>query len=315
MKKQLLSIFSILTIGCAFAQIPNNGFESWGTSMGEPVQPLGYVSENVIVISFFPGNTASVTQATGVDAFAGTYAAKITTVKVNNNPAPTTIPDTIGLLMLGQVNMSPVGLKSGVGWTTRLQSINFNYKYAPVNGDNGVVMAYLTKHVSNNIRDTLATAAFGMTSTVSAYTAASAPFVYDGAFPASTLPDSLHLYYLSSARPWLNTTLLPSNPQIGSVLWVDEATAVVGINEKISLMPKTKVYPNPATNYINISSINEEAISAELFDVTGNKVSTGLFYDNKVRIETSDLAEGLYIYSVKNKDKKVIATGKVNVTK
>src|SRR3989344_8057377 len=121
MKKQLLSIFSILTIGSAFAQIPNNGFESWGSSMGEPAQPLSYVSENVIVISFFPGNTASVTQATGVDAFAGTYAAKITTVKVNNNPAPTTIPDTIGLLMLGQVSLSPVALKSGVGWTTRLQ--------------------------------------------------------------------------------------------------------------------------------------------------------------------------------------------------
>ncbi|HEY1040099.1 MAG TPA: T9SS type A sorting domain-containing protein [Bacteroidia bacterium] len=316
MKKQLLSILSVLSIGTAVAQIPNNGFESWGSSFGEPQQPQSYVSENVLATFLTPGNPTSVTQGTGADAFAGTYSAKITTVKVVNNPSPATIPDTLGLLLLGTVSTSPVGLKSGTGWVTRLQSIDFAYKYAPVNGDNGVVLAYLTKHVANNNRDTLATAYFPLTSAVSSFTNGSAVFVDNPNFSSSILPDSLHLYFLASARPWLNIPQLPANPQVGSALWVDAATAVVGLNKQVKLLgTETKAYPNPATNYINISSTNDEAVTVELYDITGKMVSTGVFDDKKVRFETAGMAEGLYIYSVKNKDNKVISTGKVNVAK
>lgn len=319
MKKQLLSIFSVLTIGSAFAQIPNNGMETWGSAgFGEPEGPMSYVSANFFASPFVnSANPTSVTKGTGVNAFAGNFSAKIATVKLVTNPAAGTIPDTVGVLMLGTVSLSSSPpLKSGTGWTLRLNSIDFYYKYTPVNNDNGGMVAYMTKW-NGASRDTLATAAYPITSLVSSFTQASAPFINNPAFAASTAPDSLHVYFLSSARPWINSMAVPNPAQIGSALWVDEATVtVVGLKNPVKLFGyETKVYPNPATNFINISSSNEDAISVELFDITGNKVSTGLFDDKKVRLETAALAEGLYIYSVKNKDKKVISTGKVNVTK
>lgn len=318
MKKQLLSIFSILTIGSAFAQIPNNGMELWGSAgFGEQQGPMSYVSANFFTSPFVNvANPTSVTQGTGVNAFAGTYSAKITTVKLVTNPATGTIPDTVGVLMLGTVSLAGTPpLKSGTPWTTRLNSIDFYYKYTPVNGDNGGMIAYMTKW-NGTSRDTLATAAYPVVSTVSSFTQASGPFINNPNFAANVLPDSLHVYFLSSARPWVNSASTPNPAQVGSSLWVDEATVTtVGLKETYKLGQSISVYPNPATNFINISSGNDEAVSVELFDIAGNKVLSGLFDDKKVRLETASLAEGLYIYSVKNKQEKVISSGKVNITK
>lgn len=313
MKKYLLSAFTILSASAVFAQIPNNGFETWGQNFGAPQEPSSYISANVFASPFIsPSNPTSVTQAGGGDQYNGNYAAKITTVKVTSNPSGGAIPDTVGVLLLGQVALAPSpALKSGTGWTSRLYSVDFMYKYAPVNGDNGAVASYLTKW-NGTSRDTLASAYYPFTTTVSSYTPGSAPFNYDNAFPANATPDTLHLYFLSSARPWLPT--LPSYAQVGSALWVDDAT-VVGIKGSTKLFGSSvKSYPNPATNYFTVSA-DESAVSVEVYDVTGNLISTGNFADKKAKIETSAFAPGIYLYSVKDENKKVIATGKVNVTK
>jgi hypothetical protein len=313
MKKQILSIIAIMSMGTAVAQIPNNGMETWGATFGEPVQPVNYVSENLFCTFISPGNPTSVTQATGVDAHAGTYAAKITTVKVVNNPSGGAIPDTVGVLLLGSVQTSPSpGLKSGKPWTSRLVSIDFWYKYAPVNGDNGAAAAYLTKW--NGVsRDTLASAYFPITAAAASYTMGSAPFIANSSFPNTMLPDTMHLYFLSSGRPWI--PVLPSPARVGSALWVDDATAV-GIKGSTKIFGNdVKSYPNPATSFVMISATSEQAVSVDVFDITGKKIAGGMFDDKKARIETAELSEGLYLYSVKDKNNKVIATGKVNVSK
>jgi hypothetical protein len=318
MKKQLLSIFSIISFTTAFAQIPNSGMETWGSmGLGDPNQPTGYVSANYFK-SFLvnSSNPTSVFEATGTDAYAGTKAAKITTVKLISNPASATIPDTVGVLMIGTVSLSSSPpLKSGTPWTTRLNSVDFYFKYTPVNNDNGAMMAYLTKW-NGTSRDTLATAGYPIVGAVSSYTSASGPFVYNSLFPGTTMPDSLHVYFLSSARPWLDNPSVPNPAQVGSELWVDEISATtVGLKETIKLGTQAKVYPNPSTNYFNISVANEDAVIAEIFDVTGKKITSATMNDSKVRINTENLNEGLYIYSVKDKNNKVIATGKINVSK
>ncbi len=318
MKKQLLSIFSIISFTTAFAQIPNSGMETWGSmGLGDPNQPTGYVSANYFK-SFLvnSSNPTSVFEATGTDAYAGTKAAKITTVKLISNPASASIPDTVGVLMIGTVSLSSSPpLKSGTPWTTRLNSVDFYFKYTPVNNDNGAMMAYLTKW-NGTSRDTLATAGYPIVGAVSAYTSASGPFVYNSLFPGTTMPDSLHVYFLSSARPWLDNAAVPNPAQVGSALWVDEASVTtIGLKETIKLGTQAKIYPNPSTNYFNISVANEDAVIAEIFDVTGKKITSATMYDSKVRINTENLNEGLYIYSVKDKNNKVIATGKINVSK
>lgn len=317
MKKQLLSIFSIISFTTAFAQIPNNGMESWGASFFEPEGPTSYVSANYFASPLVSAtNPTSVTKVTGADAYAGTFSAKITTVKLVANPASATIPDTVGVLMLGAVSLSSSPpLKSGTPWTTRLNSVDFFYKYTPVNNDNGAMIAYLTKW-NGTTRDTIATAGYPITGTVSAYMSASGPFVYDPGFPNTTLPDSLHVYFASSARPWLNNAFVPNPARLGSALWVDEVSVTtVGLKETIKLGTQAKVFPNPSTNYFNISVANENATTAEIFDVTGKKIASALMEDGKVRINTENFNEGLYIYAVKDKNNKVIATGKINVSK
>lgn len=316
MKKQLLTLFSFIAVSTAFAQIPNNGMELWGSTIGQPQEPASYVSANVLVNFLLPGNVTSVFQGTGVDAHSGTYSAKITTVKVTSNPSPGTFPDTLGVLLLGVVNTSPLGLKAGTPWTTRLNSVDFFYKYTSVSGDNGAVIAYLTGHEGGNVRDTLAMAAMPFNSTVSAFTAGSAPFVYDGAFPSTAQPDSLHIYFLSSARPWLTNALVPNPAQVGSTLWIDDvAVTTVGLKESFKLGEVVKAYPNPATNYFTVSVANDDAVSTEVFDVTGKRVALIPMDNSKVRINTEAYNEGLYIYSVKDKNNKIISTGKINVSK
>ena len=315
MKKIALSLFSFIAVSSAFAQIPNNGMESWGSTIGQPQEPMSYVSANVLVNFLLPGNVTSVTQGTGADAHSGTYSAKITTVKVTSNPSPGQFPDTLGILLLGVVNITPLGLKAGTPWTTRLSSVDFFYKYTSVNNDNGAMIGYLTKW-NGVTRDTIAAAAYPINSTTSTFSQASAPFLYDGAFPGTTMPDSLHVYFLSSARPWLNSAFVPNPAQVGSILWIDDATVTtVGLKETFKLGTQAKIYPNPSTNYFNISVANEDAVIAEIFDVTGKKITSATMFDSKVRINTENLNEGLYIYSVKDKNNKVIATGKINVSK
>ncbi|MCD6065377.1 MAG: Secretion system C-terminal sorting domain [Bacteroidetes bacterium] len=315
MKKQILSIFTILSVSAGIAQtIPNNGFESWASQFSAPTEPTNYVTENVFASPFVSSsNPTSVTQATGADACAGTYAAKITTVHITTNPSGGAIPNDVGVAILGGITLIPsFALKPGKPWNTRLYSVDFCYKYTPVGADNGAVVGFLTKW--NGVsRDTIASAYFPLTTTVSAYTQGSASFVYSGSFPGTTLPDTLHCYFLSSANPWVPT--VTATPEIGSALWIDAATAV-GIKGSTKIFGNdVKSYPNPATSFVMISATSEQAVSVDVFDITGKKIAGGMFDDKKARIETAELSEGLYLYSVKDKNNKVIATGKVNVSK
>jgi hypothetical protein len=316
MKKQLLTIFAIACASAAVGQsIPNNGFESWSTpgAPGAAQEPTNYVTENILSSFILGSNPISVTQATGVDACAGTYSAKITTVHLTSNPSGGAIPNDVGIAILGTIVTSPsIALKSGQPWTSgRLYSMDVCYKYTPVNSDNGALASYLTRW-NGASRDTLAVAYYPLTSVVSSMTTVSVPFVYDINFPGSMQPDSIHVYFLSSANPWI-----PGTPtaQVGSALWVDNATAV-GLKGAIKLIGfDVKAYPNPASSFFTLSATTEQAVTVDVFDITGKKIADGVFDDKKVRIETIGLAEGLYLYSVKDKERKVIATGKVNVAK
>lgn len=318
MKKQLLTLFSVLSVSTIFAQIPNAGMEMWGSTAGEPQGPTNYVSANILASPLISTqNPTSVSQATGVDAHSGNVSAKITTVKIVQNPSGGAIPDTVGVLLLGAVQTFPSpALKPGAPCTSRLASLDFFYKYAPVNSDNGAMVAYLTRWVGAGVRDTLAVATYPMNTLVNSYTSVSVPFVNNPSFPVSTLPDSLRIYFLSSARPWINSALVPNPAQIGSTLWIDDISAtVVGMKESIKLNQLVKVYPNPANTYVNISVTNEDAMFVDVYDITGKKLASSVIDDNKVRINTESFNDGLYLYSIKDKDKKVIATGKLNVSK
>jgi hypothetical protein len=68
------------------------------------------------------------------------------------------------------------------------------------------------------------------------------------------------------------------------------------------------LFPNPTQHQFTIMS--SEATSFELFNTMGKKVNSKKISSNQTIIKRNGLADGLYFYMLKNKNKKV-GSGKV----
>lgn len=81
--------------------------------------------------------------------------------------------------------------------------------------------------------------------------------------------------------------------------WVDNITLPEGVsNVKIITKKRIKVYPNPANNYIYFNT-NAENNIIKIYDNTGKIVKTINSYQNKHRINISDLTNGIYFCKIK----------------
>ena len=70
------------------------------------------------------------------------------------------------------------------------------------------------------------------------------------------------------------------------------------------------VYPNPASNTINLSIENAVEVTYEIFDLLGNLVASGQTYSE---IDISSLVSGSYLLMVQ--DEGMLRTGKLQVVK
>jgi hypothetical protein len=75
------------------------------------------------------------------------------------------------------------------------------------------------------------------------------------------------------------------------------ATLSNGIDHTFNIH-EVKSYPNPAKDFLTISSKNNSIKTITLFDILGNQVTT--FYPNsrEVTIDVSDFASGVYIAKI-----------------
>lgn len=324
MKKLLLSSAALLSLSFAVAQtgtVVNGGFENWGSTYGQPQEPTSWISGNIMASPFVSSsNPTSVTKETTAGNFnGGTAGIKVTTVRLTTNPlASSGLNDTVGYCFTGGAQLIPSAkLIRGVAYTGRPAMFDFWCKYTPVNGDNGAVGAFLTKwNTGTNSRDTVAWAFYAITGTLSTLTHMTIPMTYSAAYNASGNPDTALVAVASS---WgSQAALYPVRPQLGSILWADDVDLTgtyVGIKENSTKAADIRVFPNPAVSVINITTNAEDADKIELYDVTGKKVFSGNIEDKKVKIYTDNLSDGLYIYTIADKSKKVLASGKVNVSK
>jgi hypothetical protein len=72
------------------------------------------------------------------------------------------------------------------------------------------------------------------------------------------------------------------------------------------------VYPNPATSYITICSLNQDIKNGlfEIYDLNGKKVlSQPIVLNNEVKVSLNDLQKGFYIYRLKSDGRSI--TGKI----
>jgi hypothetical protein len=82
----------------------------------------------------------------------------------------------------------------------------------------------------------------------------------------------------------------------------------VGINE-LKNKEELILFPNPFSDRINITVKRNELVEVNLFDVTSRKIINKSFAKS-ISINTEQLAKGIYIYEVRNKNG-VIKKGKV----
>ncbi len=73
-----------------------------------------------------------------------------------------------------------------------------------------------------------------------------------------------------------------------------------------------KIYPNPATDYVNIEILDSETdLEYQLINTKGQICLKGLIYSNQEQINISELTNGLYMVRLISKEKGLIKTEKL----
>lgn len=317
MKKILFSILVSGSSACLFAQIPTLDFESWTTmnngTLAVPEEPTGWVTGNQLVSIISPGNSTSVTKATGADAHGGLAAMKITTVDVVNDPSGGQLPDPTGIAFGGKVQLSPLKLGNGFPYAARPTTCTFWHKYTPQAGDSASCGVVLTKW-NGTTRDTIAEGGIVIKTAAASYTQSTFTLTYDPAF-STVIPDSMGLGF--------SATCLATQTcgKVGSILWVDDIvfSGSNNINEHLSSIGVI-LFPNPSSGLITISSEASEAMSAVIYDVTGRVVISSSVFKmaaasntKEWSINTSELSTGVYSYMLVDNSGTAIRAGKFNV--
>ena len=319
MKKLLLSITVFGAFVSANAQSSTMDFETW-TQMNNgtlpvPEEPTLWFSGNQLCSAISPGNSPSVFKVTGAEAHGGTYAMKIVTVDVVNDPSGGLLPDPVGIASAGKIQISPLKLIDGLGYTTRFTTCNFWYKYSPQAGDSASCGLVLTKW-NGSKRDTIAVGGVVIKNAAASYVQTSCNMVYNPLF-AAVLPDSLHIGFSATC---LKTK---SCGKINSTLWIDDITfsGLNGITEQVS-SSDVIVFPNPASNHVTVIADLMEAFAVIAYDATGRMISsvslnqtTSGINRKEGTISTSGLSSGLYVYSIMDKNGNSLRTGKFSVVK
>lgn len=309
MNKILLSTVAVAALALsvnAQAFIPNQGFESWGTTAGEDIQPTGWVSYNVFTFAPFETsgpNPTSVTQAGSPDNYQGNYSAKITTVDLVSNPSPPDIPNRAGVMYTGSVAFSSPYLFPGYGSQQRPQAFTYYAKYSPVGGDSAYCAIIITKW-NGSSRDTIAYGWDGMTGTTTSYAQRTVAMVYDPAF-VNTIPDTISIGFSASSI---------LTQQAGSSLYVDDVafTGYVGVNE-IAANTGVSVYPNPSATTTQFDVTVDNASQVVVFDMTGREVARENFNGKVARVNSAELANGSYTYTIISNEAEVVNRGQFAV--
>lgn len=309
MKKILLSSVAVAALAVsanAQAFIPNAGFESWGSTAGEDQQPTGWISYNIFTFSLFETsgpNPTSVTQAGTPDNYQGNYSARIETVSLVSNPSAADIPNEAGVLYTGSVSFSAPYMFPGYGSQQRPATMEYYAKYTPSGVDSAFAIVSVT-HWNGSSRDTIATGIDLMPGAIAAYQQRSLTLMYNATFQ-NTIPDTISIAFSASS---------PFAPQVGSVLWVDAVAfnGYVGMNET-TVNNGVSVYPNPSATMTQFDVTADNAQQVVVYDLAGREVRRSDFTGKVARVNSAELANGAYTYSIISTTDEVLARGQFSV--
>ena len=283
MNKILLSLGVLKTSLSFYSQsFINGGFE----------QPMTPISGLVNTYSTSGWDGLNLSPET-TSPYQGSQAAKLTT---------TSDPALNAALNLGDDVISGVAVQtySGVINNPTNISLSFAYKYTKMGQD--------TAYVQVTISDTMLAGSsddvvlyfdyLELGASVASWTMAN--FTMNSTGNTGT-PNEMSIIAVSSTRGFFDT----QTPAVGSTLWLDEFQ-LSGVSAVLENQPiLTKVYPNPATDVLNIQ-LNTTATSVSLIAMDGKVISTEKVNSNTASINVANLVSGMYIYEVISEKGEVI---------
>lgn len=253
-------------------QVTNNGFEDW-TSQGTYEDPDGWGTFNFIADFGLPSTTTK-----DADANSGSFAAKLTTTEVTFFGTTDTVT---GFLTLGSFDVA------GEPFTAMPTSMEFYYKYDSPGADSGGAVVTLTKwDAVNNTQAIIGTGEM-IISQALAYTQGSVNINY----MSTETPDSIQIMFISSTA---------AMPVPGSALYVDDVSFTTQASAVAVLeADRTRIFPNPAKDYLYIKTEGLQASSIEITDLSGRVIDV-ISIEASSKADIAHLPAGNYLYQLKD---------------
>jgi len=181
--------------------------------------------------------------------------------------------------------------------------LSYFAKYTPVGVDSAFCVVLIT-HWNGSTRDTVAYGVDFMHVAVPSYQQRNVAMTY---FPAqvNTIPDTISITFSASSF---------YNPQVGSALWVDAVSfaGYVGMEEN-NINNGVSVYPNPSATITQFDVTGDNASQVIVHDMTGREVRRENFNGKVARVNSAELADGAYTYTIVDSEQQVLSRGQFAV--
>ena len=123
-----------------------------------------------------------------------------------------------------------------------------------------------------------------------------------------------YYWYANDTGVPLVTATMDSLGAVKSVVWLASPLATLGVNE-MAAASNINVFPNPAQNVISFNIDPSKASLILVYDITGRLINSSPVTADKVILNTSSFANGMYSYSILDKKNSITNTGKFSVVK
>ena len=311
MKKQLLLLFTALLIFTntnAQTTPPNGGFETWQnrTLLFNPLIPIevptswSTFDSLANTLNFLFGQSTAiqktVTKNTTIKN-TGTASAMLTTKTFPGiNVA---IPGILTNAVVTLDASMDISFSGGTAITQRVSKAAAFIRYAPATADSG---SFIVEVINRTFgKDSVIGSGGLQFGAKSVFTKIEVPITYI----ATTLPANLLRYFFTNS----NDTV-----QNSSTLYVDDVsyTTTTGITEALMNDIEITAFPNPAIDVLSIKASSDDELVFELYAIDG-KVLQHKTFSKTTEIRIADLASGLYLYTVKNKDQDIIKKASITI--
>ena len=283
MKIRLLLATSLITLTTvSYSQVPNGDMEDWTvyTSVASGIScdvPDGWDVPDKIAADL--GISDRNCERNSDNVHGGSFAAKLTTKTLDVLGTPLDVPGTIttGVISFDFVTFTPA-VAGGAAISSNYDQLGGFYQYAPSGSDtmNIAVLMFLGT-------DTVGAGQYRDPNTSAGYVSFVCPITYF----APVIPDKMQITITSSGG---FTSLVP-----GSVLYVDdlEVTGGVGVEEWNGYGIKRNVYPNPASDYININNPATNDVTIEVYSLSGQRVDVKTLSPDMNSINLDSYSSGI----------------------